>query len=530
MAIPAFQGRSNLEAYLEWKKKVELVFEGHNYSKSKKYQKLQRLTQGQHSVEDYYKEMEVAMIRTDMEEDREATMTLFLADLNWDIANIVELHHYVEGQGTSKRDMPSQTKEVSGSTKFNKPNAETEKGKMEEDGEIESESESEGEANETSHDEEELEQAENGEILVVKRSLSLQGVKNEQQRKNIFHTRYRLQGKICCVVIDGGSCTNVASTMMVEKLGLTTTKHPHSYKLQWLNDGGELKVTKQVLVSFTIEKYQDEVLCDVVPMHARHLLLGRPWQFDKLAIHDRYTNWYTFKHLGRTVTLAPLTPKQVYDDQLKMRTSIEKLREREKRNDKEKEKSLEKKKGKKMNDKKESSKEKEKEMKDESEKKSFYTKERGIQKSMLLKKPLLEFRDVFPKEILSGLPPIPGIEHQIDFVPGAAIPNCPTYRILKKNGMWRMCVDCRAINKITIRYRHPIPRLDDMLDELSGESLFSKIDLKSGYHQIRMREGDEWKIAFKMKHGLYEWLDLSSVQRALKLIKGRSRRSKNGPV
>ena len=154
---------------------------------------------------------------------------------------------------------------------------------------------------------------------------------------------------------------------------------------------------------------------------------------------------------------------------------------------------------------------------------------------------LQEYSDVFPSEIPAGLPPIRGIEHQIDLIPCASLPNRAPYRtnpdetkeiqrqvqealdkgyvrdslspcvvpvilVLKKDGTWRMCVDCRAINNITIRYRHPIPRLDDMLDELSGAVVFSKVDLRSGYHQIRMKLGDEWKTAFKTMFRLYEWL------------------------
>ena len=78
------------------------------------------------------------------------------------------------------------------------------------------------------------------------------------------------------MLIDGGSCTNVASARLVSKLNLATKPHPRPYKLQWLSKDGEVQVRQQVEVDVSIEKYNDKVLYDVVPMEARHLLLGRP--------------------------------------------------------------------------------------------------------------------------------------------------------------------------------------------------------------------------------------------------------------
>ncbi|RDX95948.1 hypothetical protein CR513_21457, partial [Mucuna pruriens] len=106
-----------------------------------------------------------------------------------------------------------------------------------------------------------------------------------------------VKGNLCFVIIDGGSCVNVASE-----------------RLQWLSECGALVVDRQVEVSFTIGKYEDKVLCNLVPMEATHLLLGRPWQYDRKVIHDGVTNRLTFVHMGRKVVLKPLSLKAIQED------------------------------------------------------------------------------------------------------------------------------------------------------------------------------------------------------------------------
>ena len=112
------------------------------------------------------------------------------------------------------------------------------------------------------------------------------------------------------VIIDGGSCNNLVSSELVKKLGLTTRPHQHPYHIQWLNDSGKAKVTQTCRVSFSIGSYSDSVDCDVVPMQACSLLLGRPWEHDNDATHHGRSNKYTFVHKGKKYTLLPLTPAE----------------------------------------------------------------------------------------------------------------------------------------------------------------------------------------------------------------------------
>ena len=91
-----------------------------------------------------------------------------------------------------------------------------------------------------------------------------------------------------------------------------------------------------MLITFSIGKYLNEVLYDIVPIHASHILLGRPWQYDRRVTHDGFKNMYSFVKEGKTIQLAPLTPSQVYEDQLKLKSEVAHKRKSENESDKKK--------------------------------------------------------------------------------------------------------------------------------------------------------------------------------------------------
>ncbi|KAH0650299.1 hypothetical protein KY284_030211 [Solanum tuberosum] len=116
-------------------------------------------------------------------------------------------------------------------------------------------------------------------IYVVRRVMISNAMDDPSQRENIFYSKCLIKDNVYSLIIDSGSCANVASTDLVDFLKLPTTKNVTPYKLQWLSECGELRVYGQVLIKFKIWKYQDAILCDVVLMEACHVLLERPWKY-----------------------------------------------------------------------------------------------------------------------------------------------------------------------------------------------------------------------------------------------------------
>ncbi|GKD98521.1 putative reverse transcriptase domain-containing protein [Tanacetum coccineum] len=150
-----------------------------------------------------------------------------------------------------------------------------------------------------------------------------------------------------------------------------------------------------------------------------------------------------------------------------------------------------------------------------------------------------EFPEVFPEDLL-GIPPTRQVEFQINLVPGATPVAQAPYRLApsemkelaeqlqeltdkgfirpssspwgapvlfakKKDGSFRMCIDYKELNKLTVKNLYPLLRIDDLFDQLQGSSIYSNIDLRSGYHQLRVREEDIPKTAFRTRYSHYEF-------------------------
>ena len=338
---------------------------------------------------------------------------------------------------------------------------------------------------------------------------------------SIFSTFTRIADSVIKILVDSGSVVNAVAAASVPALGLTPEVHLLPYKAMWINDLS-LVVTHRCLVPLRVAGYGADIWCDVLPMGVGSVLLGWPWLYNFVVAQYGRANRCVFYFGGNKHIWQPyVSPSRGDDPQVTVpenripspqRIGLVSARQFIK--------GLE-------ND------------------APMWAVQVRTKATIVVAESyptfLHEFADVFPTELLDQLPPARTIQHFIDFIPGASLPNLPHYRLSpsqsaelqrqveellcrgfireihsscavsallapKKDGSWRLWVDCQAINRITVRCRFPIPRIDDLLDQLSGAAIFSKLDLQNGYHQVRIRAGHEWKTTFKTREGLYEWL------------------------
>jgi len=294
---------------------------------------------------------------------------------------------------------------------------------------------------------------------------------------------------------------------LVERLCLPTTPHPHPYQLGWVRkDGPRLTISQCCAVTFAIGPFRDTVVCDVSPLDCADLLLGIPYQEARHAVYHATDHQYHLQHDGRTYVLTSSASTSTQPSigkapimRVNLNQDVSLCLVRPVKPD---------------------------------------NLTNPVPPSMA---PLLhEFVDVFTQH--TGLPPTCSVEHHIDLIPGASLPNAPSYRLApreateiecqieelltsghiqtssspcaspafiipkKDTSEWHLVTDYRALNKATVKNRYPLPRIEDLLDHLHGACFFTKMDLTAGYHQVRMHAADTWKTVFKTKFGLFEWL------------------------
>ncbi|RDX94986.1 hypothetical protein CR513_22552, partial [Mucuna pruriens] len=406
---------------LEDMKSVMRRFVSNHYHRDLR-RKLQCLTQGSMSVRNYYEEMKVSMTRANVKEDLIANPK---KDVKAKYSNTSPKGKIDTNASYRSRDIKC----------FSESSSDDEMPPLEDCSDVE------------------VAEPVNGDILVTRCALSIQPKEDSdmKQHEHNFHTRCHINDKVCSMIIDSGSFTNVATLINYNDIV------------------GEVKVDKQVVVPFAIENYKDEVLCDVVLMEARHIPLGRLWQLDRKVTHNGYTNCLSFIYNKLKNTLTSLSPKQVCEDQIKMRKVREcKLRE-EQLSIQEKERK------KNMNENKQKKKKHEIECSEEKSKKmSAFVEKKEVENALLAKEKLLVllYKDLilcyknslmffqmkfswitsFKRPAYRTNPEeTKKIQKQVNellqkgFVRESLSP-CfvPVILVLKKDGTWCMCVDSRS--------------------------------------------------------------------------------------
>jgi hypothetical protein len=231
-------------------------------------------------------------------------------------------------------------------------------------------------------------------------------MENSAQRNSLFRTACKTKDRVCKVIMDSGRTNNVVSTKMVEKLELETTDHPSPYKVSWLQKGHQVNVTKQCLVDIKIGGYNDKILCDVIPMDVCHLLLGRPWQYDRNVIHDGRMNTYTLEKNGRTHMLCSIEDRAV---KLEVTNTVLLM----------------------------SGKEFLTEVKRKEDPQFFVVRKLRIVLTSTrvddlpeeVQELLEEFADIVVDKLPHSLPPMRSVSHHIYLIPGASLPNKAAYRL-----------------------------------------------------------------------------------------------------